>query len=520
MKVVTVSEMRALEQRTFDAGVSEPELMQTAGAAVAAGVAGYVPRTERRVLVALVGKGNNGGDALIAARHLRDRFDMRVVLYLSAARRNDPLLAPFDDAETVIHGPRTSARLRALLRDADVVLDGMLGIGARLPLSGPIAAVLKICHAVHPPAQRRVAIDIPTGVDADTGQADPLAFRADLTLATGPLKPGLLIHPGAEHAGHVRALDIGLADPDPDGVMRRLDAQIVAAVLPPRPDDSHKGTYGKVLVVAGSERYVGAALLTAGAAIRGGAGLVTLASPPSVKTALAGASPETTYLPLVDDPAAPGRLTPGHLGPLLDAAQTAGVIAIGPGLDAEPATRRLVLLLLERLAERGASVVLDADGLNALATAPRDSWPRPKSNTPWILTPHPGEMARLARAETGDVQRERLAFALRFAREWGHVVVLKGAPGIVAAPDGQVRIGTFANAALAVGGTGDVMTGLTAAFVAQRLDPFDAACAAVAVHGAAGELWRAAHGAAGLPAGALAEQIPHAMRRLRDSYVT
>ena len=520
MKVVTVAEMRALERQTFESGVAEPELMERAGAAVAGAIATYLPRTERRRLVALVGKGNNGGDALIAARHLRDRHGMRAALYLISPRRGDPLLETLGDVEAIVHGPRTGARLRALLRDADVVLDGILGIGARLPLSGPIGAVLEICRAVRPAGQRRVAIDVPTGVDAGTGQADPLALGADLTLATGPLKPGLLIHPGAAHTGRVRALDIGLADADPAGQVRRLDARATAALLPTRADDSHKGTYGKVLVIAGSERYVGAAHLVAGAAIRGGAGLVTLAAPPAVKAALAGSSPETTYLPLVDDPAAPGRLTAGHLGPLLDAARSADVVAIGPGLGAEPETRRLVLLLLERLAAAGSpDVVLDADGLNALAAAPAESWPLPKKRA-WVLTPHPGEMARLAGLESGAVQSDRLGLTLHRAREWAHVIVLKGAPAIVAAPDGRARLGVFANSALAVGGTGDVMTGLTAALLAQGLDPFDAACAATYTHGAAGELWRAAYGAAGLPASALAELIPVALHRLRNSYVT
>ncbi|HET7767127.1 MAG TPA: NAD(P)H-hydrate dehydratase [Chloroflexota bacterium] len=518
MKVVTVSEMRALERRTFDSGVSEPDLMERAGAAIASAVAAYLPRTERRLVLVLAGKGNNGGDALIAARHLRDRHGMRLAIYLTSPRGDDPLLASLRDVDAVVHGSRSVQRLRALLADADLVLDGILGVGARLPLTGAIAAALEVCRAVRPPTQRRIAIDVPTGVDADTGSADPLAFQADVTLATGPLKPGLLIHPGAAHAGRARALDIGLTDPDPGGAMRRLDDRTVASLLPDRPDDSHKGSYGKVLVVAGSDRYVGAASLVAGAAIRGGAGLVTLACPPAVKAALAGASPETTYLPLVDDPAAAGRLTAGHLGPLLDAAHGAGAIAIGPGLGDAPETRRLVILLLERLATSGATVVLDADGLNALAASASDGWPEPTPGS-WVLTPHPGEMARLAKLDPSEVQTDRLALALRKAAEWGHVVVLKGAPAIIASPDGRARLGVFANAALAVGGTGDVLTGLTAALLAQRLDPFDAASAATHVHGAAGELWRAQHGAAGLPASALAELLPTALRRVRDSYV-
>lgn len=519
MKIVTVAEMRAIEQRTFDTGTSEAALLERAGSAVADAVVEYVPRTERRRLLALVGKGNNGADALIAARHLRDRAGMRVTLYLLAARGADPLLERFGDAEVVTHSARSRARLRALLADADVVLDGILGIGARLPLEGAIADALAECRAVQPRSQRRVAIDVPTGVDASTGAADGVAFHADLTLATGPAKPGLLIHPGAEHAGMVRALEIGLDDADTAGAMRRLDGNSVGAMLPRRPDDSHKGTYGKVLIVGGSERYIGAAFLSATAAIRGGAGLVSLAVPPAVKAALAGASSETTYLPLVEDPAAPGHLTPGHLGPILEAARAADAVAIGPGLGPLHETRRLVLLLLERLAADGPPLILDADGLNALAGAPQESWPRPAA-TEWVLTPHPGEMSRLAKLDTGAVQSDRLSVAIARAREWGHVLVLKGAPAIVASPDGRARLNPFANAALAVGGTGDVLTGLIAALLAQGVTPFDAGSAGAYVHAVAGERWRAAHGPAGLPASALADLIPQTMGALRHSYAT
>ncbi|MGI8423658.1 MAG: NAD(P)H-hydrate dehydratase [Chloroflexota bacterium] len=517
MKVVTVSEMRALESRTFNAGTSERALLEQAGSAVASGVADYLPRTERRLLLALLGKGNNGGDAAIAARHLRAYHGMRAVLYLVGPRPDDPLLewTESSEVETIVHGPQSITRLGALLLDAAVVLDGILGIGARLPLDGVIAEVLDACRATRPAAQRRIAVDIPTGVDADSGQADERAFRADLTLATGPAKPGLLIHPGAAFAGRVRTLDIGLVDPDPHGATRRLDASDVARLLPRRPDNSHKGTYGKVLVVGGSDRYVGAPLLAGGAAIRAGAGLVTLAVPAAVRNTLAGPSPETTYLPLADDPAAPGRLTPGHLGPLLDAARSVGAVAIGPGLGAEPETRRVVMLLLERLGKDGPPVVLDADGLNALAGTPADEWPSP-SESRWVLTPHPGEMARLAGVDNPAVQRDRLTLARAKAREWGQVLVLKGAPSIIGSPDGQSRLSAFANAALAAGGTGDVLTGIIAALIAQGLSPFDAACAGAHVHGLAGELWRAEHGAAGMPASALIELIPRAMRNVRQ----
>ncbi|HEU5316754.1 MAG TPA: NAD(P)H-hydrate dehydratase [Chloroflexota bacterium] len=513
---MTVAEMRALERATFAAGVSEARLMDQAGSAVADALAAWLPRTERRTLLALVGKGNNGGDALIAARRLHERCGMTVRLYLLSDRAADPLLewAEAGGAERAVHSPRSGARLRAWLEEADVVLDGVLGIGARLPLGGALASVLETVDRHRPTGQRRVAVDVPTGVDADTGRADARAFRADLTLVTGPAKPGLLIHPGAAHAGRVVPLDIGLrADASGDRLARLDDAQ-VASLLPARRDDSHKGTYGKLLVVAGSARYTGAAYLTSAAAVRAGAGLVTLAAPRDVKEAVAGQSPETTFLPLADDPAAPGALTPGHLGTLLDAAAGYDAVVMGPGQGAAPQTRELVALMTERLAmlDPAPRLLIDADGLNALAA--RGEWARPQGG-PWVLTPHPGEMARLSGLQADAVQRDRLGLAAAKAAEWGQVVVLKGAPSIVAAPGGAVRLTPFANASLAVAGTGDVLSGTIGALLAQGVEPFAAAAAGSYVHGLAGELWRAAHGSAGLPATGLLELLPSALDRLR-----
>jgi ADP-dependent NAD(P)H-hydrate dehydratase / NAD(P)H-hydrate epimerase len=513
--LVSVAEMRALEGATMRGGVSEAQLMETAGTAVADAIAGYLPRTQGRRIVALVGRGNNGGDALIAARVLVQRYGARAQLYLVTARAGDPLLetALAAGAELLVHARGTLETLRGWLGSADVVLDGILGIGQRLPLEGAIADVLDVVASRRPGSQRRIAVDVPTGVDADTGAADRRAFMADLTLATGPAKPGLFIHPGAEAAGRVQPLEIGLRDA-PEGQVALTTAGEVAQLLPPRRDDSHKGTYGKVLVVAGSDRYIGAAYLSAAAAVRSGAGLVTLAAPPHVRDALSGRTPETTFLPLPDDPAAPGRLTPGHLGTLLDAALQYDALAIGPGLGPDKATRRLVTLLMAELAaaEEGPRVLIDADGLNALATAPE--WRGPAAPR-WVVTPHPGEMARLVGVETGVVQGSRLTLAREKSEAWGQVVILKGAPSIISHPDGRTRLNVFANAALAVGGTGDVLSGVTAGLMAQGLAPFEAAVAGSYVHALAGELWRAEHGEAGLAASSLAEHVPEAMHRLR-----
>ena len=522
MRLVTVEQMRALERRTFAQGASEAQLMEQAGPAVGRAAAEWLANPRGRTLLVLAGKGNNGGDALIAARLLARASGMAPRVYLAAERADDPLLdwVCEDGAPVAVHG--RGQPLRAWLREADVVLDGLLGIGVRLPLRGAVAEILAVCAEERPPGQRRIAVDVPSGVDADTGQADAHAFRADLTLSTGPAKPGHFVHPGAACAGRVRALDIGLArEPteggDPSGVrIERVEAAEVARLLPARPDDSHKGTFGKALIVAGSRRYVGAAYLAGAAAVRAGAGLVTLALPSTAQAAVAGRSVETTFLPLVEDPEAPGTLTAGHLGAILEAARTYDAVAIGPGLGDDPATRRLVVLLLEQLAhdEDAPPVVIDADGLNALAAVPDGGWARP-AQARWVLTPHPGEMSRLTGRPTQEVQTDRIGIAREHAGKWGQVVVLKGAPSVAAAPGGRVALSGFANAALATAGAGDVLTGATTALLAQGCPPRDAAVAACFVHGLAAELWRHRHGAAGLAVSNLAELLPDAMGFVR-----
>ncbi len=518
MRLVTTAEMRALERRTYDAGTSEAELMRRAGTAVGHAAAEWLASVRGRTVLVLVGRGNNGGDALIAAEVLWREYGAVPRLYLIASRGDDPLLAWAREAGVpiAVHDGANPALAREWLATSEAVLDGVLGIGGRLPLGGAVAEVLRWCREVHPPWQRRIAVDVPTGVQSDTGQADDYAFEASLTLTTGPAKPGLFLYPGAQYAGRVRALEIGLAGLDDASLgprTERLEPAEVAQLLPPRPDYSHKGTFGKVLVIGGSERYIGAPCLAAGAAVRVGAGLVTLAVPARVQQALGGRSLETTYLPLPDDPAAPG-LAPGHLGALLDAAAGYDAVVLGPGLGQAEPTQRLVALLAEHWTARQdlPPLLIDADALNALAAL--GDWPHPDS-AHWVLTPHPGEMSRLIKRPVREIEADRLGLARAQARAWQQVVVLKGAPSVIAAPDGRASLNAFANAALASAGSGDVLSGIIAGLLAQGLRPFDAAQAGCYVHGLAAELWRAQHGAGGLAVGDLLEHIPAALHLLR-----
>lgn len=550
MKVVTVAQMRAIEAASDAAGHTYAMMMERAGRAVAQALISRQGVQKKRILV-LVGPGNNGGDGLVAARYLA-QAGADVVCYLARARdpQTDPnyralqergipcLLADEDPG---------SAHLRKLASGADVVIDALLGTGATPPLKGAVAQILRtVGEAIRErakfsvpelarvggipdaPAQNRplvVAVDGPSGMDFDTGALDDLALRADLTVTFAYPKQGHFRFPAAAALGELLVADIG-TDPAlaADVDLEVVTPEMVRGWLPPRPPDAHKGTFGRALIVAGSANYTGAARLAGAAAVRAGAGLVTLALPASIHSAVAAGLAEATYL-----------LLPHELGVLSEAA--AEVLAehtrqydamlLGPGLGREKETVEFVRALLEGIEWRSAGflradervlqkvflppLVVDADGLNILAELP--DWPSllpPQT----VLTPHPGEMARLMKCAVAEIQADRVGVARQQARRWGHVVVLKGAFTVVAAPDGRTVIEPFANPALATGGTGDVLAGTIVALRAQGLGPFEAAAAGAYLHGLAGELARASLGSAGVAAGDLPARLPEAWRRV------
>jgi NAD(P)H-hydrate epimerase len=429
------------------------------------------------------------------------------------------------------------------------VVDALLGTGSRPPLRGDVAAILGVLAeslraprtpallpvAAPPEGQRRpvvLAMDMPSGLDADTGEVDEIAPRADVTVTVGLPKQGLFRFPGAEHVGQLVVADIGLppvaADrEEPD----LLTWGTIGGLLPPRPRGAHKGTFGATLVVAGSTNYTGAALLTAAGAARAGSGLVTLASVGSVLAGADAVVPEATRLYL-----------PGEMGVIGEGAADVlrrewgryQALVIGPGLTRERAAARFLDRLLEdgqaptrrtigflrsggqvsSEAEKNGPLppcVFDADALNLLAEEP-ELLERLPANS--ILTPHPGEMARLLKREVSQIQEDRVGTALEAARAWKAVVVLKGAFTVVAEPEGRVSVAPFANPALASGGTGDVLAGAAGAMLAQGLAPYDAARVAVYAHGLAGEMASADLGPAGVLAGDLLTYLPRALSSL------
>ena len=509
MKLVTGAQMRKLEQRAVEAGTSVDELMEQAGLAVAQEVWLVLGAVDGRRILVLVGPGNNGGDGLVAARHLAE-WGADVVLYIVAGRpERDPHM------ETVrAQGVRAFDAARAEDREslqeavdgAEVIVDGVLGIGSNRPIDGEAARALMCVRAARERAAppKIIAIDIPSGVDTDSGLADPHAVAADLTVTFGCAKAGLYTLPGSELAGRVQVIDIGIpAEAMRDLPVELLDTRWVRERLPARAKDGNKGTFGRVLVFAGSAAYPGAARLSAEACYRAGAGLVTLACTRDVQPIVASAAPEIVYR-LLDDSASAART-------VLDAIERNNVLLIGPGLGTAPPIAAAVADVMAGMTSSVEACVIDADGLNVL----KDGWPASAAR-PCIVTPHPGEMARLLDREIADVQTDRLNVALRAAQEWGHVVVLKGAHTVVAAPDGRAAVSPFANPLLATAGTGDVLAGTIAGLVGQGMPPFEAAACGVYVHGLAADELAEELGDRGLLASELLPAIPRAIRTIRE----
>lgn len=518
MRVVTAAEMRSLEEAAFARGVEAPALMQQAGAGVARVIRGMTGQGGARVVV-LLGPGNNGGDGVVAARTLAgEGFHVSV---WSLVSRPD-LESPGRQGVAVLEG---AEGLRAALGEADVVLDAIFGTGARPGLPPDIAAVTRMVNEVTRRAARVVALDIPTGVDATTGEADDDAIKAHVTVTLGSPKRGCLVPPGSRYAGRIVVVDLGLGEPDELGPRMTTDDDVRARV-PRRLPDAHKSDCGTLLVVAGAVTYVGAPGFVAEAAMRAGAGLATMAVPRAIAGTVAAVVREATLLPLPDDVDRAGKQIREWVHRF-----TAAVI--GPGLGREEETERFLARLLgigearsrPQLGFGGASpsaapdailpptlpLVIDADGLNWLSGL--NDWSEQIKN-PTILTPHPGEMARLTGREADEIKRDPWRVATECADAWDKVVVLKGGPTIVAAPGGALWAAPGGNPALATAGTGDVLAGTIGGFLAQGLSPLDAAICGVHVGARAAERAADEVGEYGMVAPDLLPAIAAAMRAI------
>jgi ADP-dependent NAD(P)H-hydrate dehydratase / NAD(P)H-hydrate epimerase len=517
VKLPTPPEMAALERQAQEKyGITVSALMERAGARTAEVARTLLRSRPGRRVVVIAGKGNNGGDGLVAARHLAGECPLRVLLVAPADEfRGEP--AAHLDALREKHVRILEAHvlgdddLETTLRETDLLVDAIFGTGFRGPAQGVPARVIEAANRSGAPI---LAVDVPSGSDAATGQADPPCIRAVATVTMGLPKLGVVQYPAAACAGHLFVADIGFPQALIEEAPIRTSLALAARVdrtIPRRAPDSHKGRFGRVAVIAGARGFAGAAVLAARGAIRMGAGLVTVGIPFSLATVLPASLPEAMTRPLAETDA--GTLAESAYADALEFALEATAVALGPGLTTHPEVVALVRRLLPRL-ER--PVVVDADGLNALGGEAGRLHDCPG---PVVITPHPGEMARLFGTTVEAVQRDRPAAARDAARATGAVVVLKGARTVVAGPDGRALIIPTGNAAMATGGMGDVLTGAIASLLGQRLPPLDAAACGAYLHGLAGDLAAASRGEAGLLAHEVADAIPGALARVRAGTV-
>lgn len=486
MKLVTTSQMRAIEKEADSKGVSYAQMMQNAGRGLAEVVHALGQENGWDEVVGLVGSGNNGGDALVALTWLASA-GWRTHAYL-VNRKNDELVSRYLEAGgEVAHAANDGeySSLRGFVEESDVLVDGLLGTGINLPLKKEAARVLEeaalIMSEMDPPPFV-AAVDCPSGVDCDTGAAADETIPADLTITMAAVKAGLLKLPAFELVGVLETVDTGL----PDGLdawdavqTEAADWGMVSALQPERTPASHKGTFGTAFIVAGSTSYTGAALLAGKSAYRAGVGLVTMAVAEPLHAALAGHIPEAIWVLL---PHENGFISETAAEVVLNNLGRATSLLIGPGLGDKPSTGRFIERLLPSIRM---PIAVDADGLRHLAKIM--DWQK-KITAPAVFTPHPGEMSALTGLPVSEIQSKREEIAVKYAKEWGHVLVLKGAFTVIASPDGRSTIIPVATPALARAGTGDVLAGLIVGLLAQGLSSYDASISGAFIHAQAGLL--------------------------------
>jgi NAD(P)H-hydrate epimerase len=508
MKLVTVSQMQAIEKKADAGGLTYDQMMENAGQGLADIILDLYAQASGVEVVGLVGPGNNGGDTLVALSALAaEGWKARAYL---VKRKKDPLVKRFLEAGgEVLSKEDPFEELAQAIETADIFLDGVFGTGIKLPLKKDVAELLSEVNDVLDgldEAPLIIAVDCPSGVDSDTGEAAEETIAADLTVSMAAIKQGMLKLPAFEYMGELKVVDIGL--PEELALFKELKTEVadrdsVAGLLPERPLTSHKGTFGTALIAAGSINFTGAALLAGEAAYRSGAGLVTLAVPAPVQASLAGRFPEATWVLL---PHELGVISRDAADVLARNLERATALLIGPGFGMEDTTKEFIENFLRgKLSPRKATagigfvhkqaetkeeknsqlppIVFDADGLKLLSKI--SDWQK-LLPAPAILTPHPGEMEVLTGLSKEEIQANRQDIASRYAKEWGHVVVLKGAFTVVASPDGRLTLIPFASPALARAGTGDVLAGLIVGLRAQGLDAFEAAVAGAWIHAQAG----------------------------------
>lgn len=464
-------------------------------------------------IAVIAGKGNNGGDAFAAARHLMEKFSVRIIslaqrenitgdarVFLDILENLDADINYYTDIDSLYE-------IKSILNSSDLIIDGIFGTGIHGDITGFYADVIS---AVNDSRKRVLSVDIPSGINGETGQICNVAVKAEKTVTFSLPKPGLYQYPGREYAGNIIVADIGIPsaaieEAGLSGVL--LDTDFVLSRLPERRNDGHKGTFGKVMIITGSKGMTGAGTLAALSAFKTGSGLVYLAVPQSLSQIYAAAVPEAVLLPLKDEN---GIISCEETDFLINRSADMDAVVIGPGLSTHTGIKKLVNNFVLKCP---VPLVIDADALNVLEPGILQ-----ERKIPAVLTPHPGEFARLSGLSTENVQKNRIQNAVELSRRSGAIVVLKGAGTVIACPGGKYFVNTTGHNCLAVAGSGDVLAGMTGSLLGQKIPPEDAACIGAFVHGKCGEvLAEKSYGQAGYRASEICGVIPYVIGELRNS---
>ncbi len=514
MKLVTANQMRAIEQSCVDAGISLDVLMENAGLAVAEAIrAGFDEYDGGGIfgkrIVILVGPGNNGADGFVTGRHLSE-WGVSVTAILCAKRKSpDPKRELAEQAGISVEDGLSADGIgifQQKLETSDLLIDAVLGTGTARPITEPLSSLLFSALESGVPV---VALDLPTGINSDTGVFDIAGLPADQTLQLGYPKLGAALSGDPSLTGEIEVLDIGI----PFGLDSQVNTELLtddlaALINPERPFDSHKGTFGSTLVIGGSQDYLGAVTMAADAASRSGVGLTFVATPEPAYKRVAGNVPEAMYrsLPVSSN----GNVDPSAAAQIaLEIATRSTSVVVGPGMGNNADTAEFLAILLSQI-DLETPLVLDADALNILAKSHK-WWERLEN--PAVLTPHPGEMSRLVGISTAEVQRDRITIALDTAKKFNKIVVLKGAATLIASPDGRLNVSPWVNSGLAKGGSGDVLAGLLGGLLAQQPgEPFEMASLAVHIHGYAAESAKRGVGETGMRATDVIARLGHFYR--------
>ena len=519
MYLTTAAEMREMDRKTIEEfGIPGQVLMENAGVKALAMFLDHFPDTHSQKICILAGRGNNGGDALVMARYLMNRGEQVTTFVLTAREKvkGDALtnlilletLCREKEGSHLFFLPDSDSfeAYRSVIRHHDLFVDGLLGTGLNTPVRGFFKEVINTVNATGCPV---FSLDIASGLDADTGMPLGVCINATATATFGCAKAGHFLGEGRDFTGRLEVMDIGIPDYIVASCPPRLHVttpSTIAPLFPPRKRHGHKGNWGHLLIIAGSRGKSGAAILAANAAVGAGTGLVTLAVPDSINDSVEACTIEAMTAPVPDQ--GNGYFTHDNLDTILTLARNKSALALGPGLGTREETRKLVTALLEKT---DLPLILDADGLNCIS---HDPSLLKKRKAPTLLTPHPGEMARLTGGTSGEIQKDRLGAAREFAAAYQVILVLKGAGTLTALPDGTTFFCPTGNPGMASGGMGDLLTGIIGGLTARGLSLADAARSGTFIHGACGDLLAQQKGPWGVPASELIASLPAVFREL------